>query len=95
MIHVMARIVVEPESAESALGILRELVAASRREAGCVSYELFRRPDAPQVFQTFEIWRDQAAVDGHMKTTHVGAAIAAAGPMFSAAPEIVAFEKLM
>ncbi len=95
MIHVMARIVVKPESAEPAREILRELVAASRREPGCVSYELFQRPDARHVFQTFEAWRDQAAVDGHMKAPHVGAAIAAAGPLFSAAPEIVSFEKLM
>ena len=95
MIYVMARINVTPESAVTAKTILTTLVAASLEEAGCLAYELFQRPDAPHVFQTVEQWTDQAAVDAHMKTAHVGAAIAAAGPMFTAPPEILAFAKLM
>ena len=95
MIYVMARISVTPESAVAAKTILTTLVAASLEEAGCLAYELFQRPDAPHVFQTVEQWTDQAAVDAHMKTAHVGAAIAAAGPMFTAPPEILAFAKLM
>ncbi len=95
MIHVMARINVKPEYATQARDILRTLVDATREEAGCLAYELFQRPDAPHVFQTVEQWTDQAAADAHMKTVHVGAAITAAGPMFSAPPEILAFAKLM
>ena len=95
MIYVMARINVTPESAVAAKTILTTLVAASLEEAGCLAYELFQRPDAPHLFQTVEQWTDQAAVDAHMKTAHVGAAIAAAGPMFTAPPEILAFAKLM
>ena len=95
MFYVMARISVTPESAVAAKTILTTLVAASLEEAGCLAYELFQRPDAPHVFQTVEQWTDQAAVDAHMKTAHVGAAIAAAGPMFTAPPEILAFAKLM
>jgi quinol monooxygenase YgiN len=95
MIHVMARITVKPEFAAQARDIMRTLVAATRKEAGCLAYELFQRPDAPHVFQTVEQWTDQAAADAHMATSHVGAAIAAAGPMFSAPPDILAFTKLM
>lgn len=95
MIHVMARINVTPESADAAKAILATLVAASRKEAGCLAYELFQRPDAPHVFQTVEQWTDQAAVDAHMATPHIATAIAAAGPMFTAPPEILGFAKLM
>ena len=95
MIHVMARITVKPEASDVAGKVLRELVAASRGEAGCLSYELFRQTDAAHVFQTVEQWTDQAAVDGHMKSAHVGAAIAAATPLFAVAPEILAFTKLL
>ena len=95
MIHVMARINVTPESADAAKAILTTLVAASRKEAGCLACELFQRLDAPHVFQTVEQWTDQAAVDAHMATPHIGAAIAAAGPMFTAPPEILGFAKLM
>jgi quinol monooxygenase YgiN len=95
MIHVHARINVKPESAAAAKEILTALVNATRKESGCVLYELFQRPDAPHVFQTIEQWADKAAVDGHMTSAHVGAAIAAAGPMFTAPPEILTFAKIM
>lgn len=95
MIHVMARITVRPEFAAPARDVMRALVNATREEAGCLAYELFQRPDAPNVFQTVEQWTDQAAADAHMVTPHVGAAIAAASPMFAAPPEILAFAKLM
>jgi quinol monooxygenase YgiN len=95
MIHVMARITVKPESAAAASEILATLVAATRKEAGCIAYSLFQRADAPHVFQTVEQWRDQASVDAHMQTPHVGAVVAAAGPMFAAPLEILSFKQLM
>jgi quinol monooxygenase YgiN len=52
--------------------IMRTLVDESRKEAGCVAYALYQRPDAPNVFHTVEQWVDQAAVDAHMATPHVG-----------------------
>jgi quinol monooxygenase YgiN len=94
MVHILARISVKPDAADSARDILSSLAAQSRLEAGCLSYDLYQRADAPHLFQTVEQWVDQASADGHMTTAHVGAAIAAAGPLFAAAPEIVAYRKL-
>jgi quinol monooxygenase YgiN len=42
-----------------------------------------------------EAWADEAAADGHMKTPHVVAGLAAITPMFSEPPDIVRFEKLL
>jgi quinol monooxygenase YgiN len=95
MIHVLARITVRPEFADAARGIMTALVAQTRLEPGCLGYELFHRSDAPHEFRTVERWVDQASVDGHMKSAHVSAAIAAAGPMFATPPEILSFVQLM
>ncbi len=94
MIHVMASIVVKPEHAEAAKTQFLELAGKTRGESGCVAYELFQRPDKPHVFRTVEEWRTQADVDAHMKTPHVAAAIAVAGPMFAAPLDIVSFTKV-
>lgn len=94
MIHVMASIVVRPEHAAAAKGLLLQLTETSRGEAGCLAYELFQRPDAPQVFQTVEHWRSQADVDAHMATPHVGAAIAAAMPMLATPLAVHGFAKI-
>ena len=95
MIHILARITVKPESAAAARDILTTLVNASRKEPGCIDYQLLQKADAPHVFQTFELWADQGSVDAHMAAPNVGAAIAAAGPLFTAPPEILAFNKLL
>lgn len=95
MHYILARITVKPEAADAAKAILTDLVAKSRQDAGCVSYELYQQTEAPHVFQTVEQWKTKADADAHMTTPHVGAAIAAAGPMFAASPEILAYDKLM
>ena len=94
MIHVLASIVVKPEHAAQAATLLVDLAGKSRAEAGCVHYELFQRADTPHVFQTVEEWRSPADVDGHMKTPHVAAVLAAAGPMLAAPPAIVTYTKI-
>lgn len=95
MHYVLARITVKADAAATARAILMELVAQSRQEPGCVTYELYQQAATPHVFQTVEQWEDKAAADAHMTTPHVGAAIAAAGPLFAAPPEILAYTKLM
>jgi len=95
MHHVLARITVQPEAADAARAILIELVRHTRSEAGCLRYELYQQAEHPQVFQTVELWQDRAAAEAHMRTPHVGAAIAAVGPLLAGPPEILACAKLM
>ncbi len=94
MIHILARITVKPDAASAARTVLMQLVEQSRQEPGCVSYELYQQHAAPHVFQTVERWLDQESADGHMKTPHVAAAIAAGAAMFAAPPGILPYNKL-
>jgi quinol monooxygenase YgiN len=89
MVHVMASIVVQPEQAKAARALLAGLSAESRREPGCLAYELFQRPDLPHMFRTVEQWQAVADRDAGMRKAHVAQAIAAGHTMFAAAPEIV------
>jgi len=95
MVHILARIAVKPEAADAARAVLTTLVTQSRLEPGCISYQLYQQAAAPHLFQTVEDWTDQAAVDAHMSSPHIATAIAAATPMFTAPPEIVAHTQLM
>jgi quinol monooxygenase YgiN len=94
MHYVLARITVKTEAAEAAGKILAELAAHSRKEPGCVQYEVYCQEQAPHILQTVEHWRTKADADIHMTTPHVGAAFAAAGPLLAGAPEIVAYTRL-
>lgn len=49
---------------------LQTLVAASRKEAACIQYDLHQQQDAPNVFIMIEQWRDNAALAEHKQTAH-------------------------
>ncbi len=74
-LHVVATIPVKPEAVDQVRPALTELVAATRGEEGCLAYDLFESAAAPGTFVTVERWTDQAALDAHMATPHVAAAV--------------------
>ncbi|MGE8500175.1 MAG: putative quinol monooxygenase [Pseudomonas sp.] len=49
---------------------LRQLVTASRTEAGCLQYDLHRHQDDVHVFVMIEQWQDSAALAFHQGTDH-------------------------
>ena len=94
MVIIIARISAKSETVAELRQILKDLVAPSRAEAGCVSYELFQDNDDPRDFITVENWGDSAAADAHMSTPHVAAAIAQAGVLLAQPPLIHRFTQL-
>lgn len=51
-------------------GFLRELIAATRREPGCRTYEIHRSKDDPRTFFLYEQYDDEAALDAHRASPH-------------------------
>ncbi len=92
MITIMARITARAGSEDELRQVLEHLLAPTRQEVGCVSYELFHNQDNPLDFVTVERWREQSAADAHLATQHVAAAIQRAGALMTAAPLIHRFQ---
>jgi quinol monooxygenase YgiN len=72
MVTIMARITARAGSETTLRSVLQDLVAPSREESGCVSYDLFENEDHPLEFVTVEQWLDQAAADAHLATPQRG-----------------------
>jgi quinol monooxygenase YgiN len=49
---------------------LRALVAPTRREDGCLVYELHRSTDGPAAFLLHEVWATREAHTAHTRTDH-------------------------
>lgn len=81
--HVVATIPVKPEAVKDARSVLDTLIAATRREAGVVSYDLYESASTPGTFVMVERYRDQAALDEHLASPHLAAAFAAAEPLLA------------
>ena len=77
-LHVVATIPAKAEATDAIRDALSTLVEATRQEEGCISYDLYESGAAPGVFVTVEEWTDQAALDAHMQTPHIAAALGAA-----------------
>jgi quinol monooxygenase YgiN len=45
-------------------------IAATKKEAGCMAYELNRDPDDPTTYVLFEKWKSVPALDAHLKEEH-------------------------
>lgn len=46
------------------------LVEPSRREKGCLSYELFQSDDNPNLFIFFECWASREDLERHLESPH-------------------------
>ena len=50
--------------------LLKGMCAPSRAEAGCITYNLYRRAQGGSTIHLLECWRDAAALDFHRLTPH-------------------------
>src|SRR3546814_9311383 len=57
---------------------LRRLVVPSRREPGCISYDLHRADNDPDLWMVYENWRSTDDLQAHLATAHMRAFIAEA-----------------
>jgi quinol monooxygenase YgiN len=70
MVRIIAKNFIKPDSIEKAKPLFRELVAASRKDAGCLEYRLHYDDKEPGLFVFVEEWADQGAVDKHNNAEH-------------------------
>jgi quinol monooxygenase YgiN len=70
MIKVVAKNKVMNDKIEIVINLYEELVIATRKEDGCIKYELYQDETDTAVLTMIEEWEDKDALDKHMKTEH-------------------------
>jgi quinol monooxygenase YgiN len=84
-LRVVARIKARAEKVEELREALLSLVAPTREEAGCLSYELLQNTEDPTDFTFVEEWTGNEALAAHFETEHLKA-------LFPRVPELCAAE---
>jgi len=74
--HVLIFFQAKPGKSVDLGGILADLVAPSRAEPGCKSYEPFADTQNPDKFVVVEEWETQEQWHAHLRTPHVAEALA-------------------
>ena len=70
------------------------LVEPTRREAGCVLYDLHENNDIPGHFIFYEHWESPGHLDGHDKSDHILAFRAIAPSLLAEPARILKFTKI-
>jgi quinol monooxygenase YgiN len=87
-LRVVATITAQPGKANELKTILLGLIAPTRAEAGCLSYQLLQNNSDPTDFVFVEEWTSDGALDEHMTTAHIQDAISRGQSLFAKAPDI-------
>lgn len=67
---VVAKIIAKKDSVETVKSELLKLVPLTRKEAGCIEYNLHQDNEDPAVFVFYETWDTPASLENHMNSDH-------------------------
>jgi quinol monooxygenase YgiN len=70
MIKVVAKNKVMKDKIDVVINLYKELVIATRKEDGCIIYELYQDETDSSVLTMIEEWVDKDSLDKHMNTEH-------------------------
>lgn len=87
-IHVVAHLTARSDTVAQLQTILTALLEPTRQETGCRRYILLRNLEDPTDFTFIEEWADAAALNAHLQTPHLQAALAQAMSLLAIAPDI-------
>ncbi len=68
---VIARFTAKPDREHALREVLLRLVEPTRREAGCLHYEMVQSQNDPRQFTFFERWQDEPSLMAHAQAPHV------------------------
>lgn len=70
MLRLNCFIKVNGENRAEVVRAAKALVEASRKEEGCLAYDLFESATIPEHLMICETWRDQDTLDAHSASAH-------------------------
>jgi len=70
------------------------LLTPTRREAGCLNYDLHQATDDPASFLFHENWSSKAALDAHLQSPQIKALLPRVDELCAAFPEIKIWERI-
>jgi quinol monooxygenase YgiN len=76
-ITVVAKIVAKKDSVETVKAELFKLIPPTRKESGCIEYNLHQDNQDPSIFLFYETWESVASIEKHINTDHYKAYVKA------------------
>lgn len=68
--------------------LMKPCIAATRKEKGCIAYDLNRDPKDATKYHVYERWQSVAALEHHMQTEHIKTLLSKIGDVITGPPEV-------
>ncbi len=91
---VIAQMKAKPAQEAAVRKELSSLVEPSRKDAGCLNYDLHESSENPALFMFHENWTSKAHLDAHLAKPELQAVLARVGPMLAEPPRITLWNRL-
>jgi len=93
-ITVVATFLARPGKEAELQKALISLVAPTRKEAGCINYDLHVLPEDAGKFLFHENWTSKAHLDAHLQSPHIQVLLPRLNELAVGFPEIKIWEKI-
>ena len=95
-VHVIAIFCAERGREDEAESVLRELIAPTRRETGCIRYDLLRSLKGEDCVELVfvEEWASEEALDAHGQTEHLKGLRARIQGLLSSPPRVIRYRQV-
>ncbi len=70
-LRVIARLKAQPGQVDELSSVLIGLIEPTRKEQGCITYEMLQNNEDPTDFTFVEEWTEEAALVKHFETDHI------------------------
>ncbi|MFZ7121577.1 MAG: putative quinol monooxygenase [Eubacteriaceae bacterium] len=70
MLKVVAKNFAQKESIDKIIELCKELVETTRREIGCIKYEMYQDENDPTILTIIEEWESKHDLENHMESEH-------------------------
>ncbi|GAB6395561.1 MAG: antibiotic biosynthesis monooxygenase [Bacteroidales bacterium] len=68
---IVATVTIHDGYKDELLNAFRDVIAATRQEEGCISYNVYEDVSNPSTLTFIEYWASQSAIDRHNQTAHL------------------------
>ena len=93
MLLIIGRLQIKAEQLTAFLAYAREVVEQERKVEGCIGFRILQDINQADHFVMMEQWRDQAALDQHLKSEAYARNSAKMDSFFAAEAEWLEFEE--
>ena len=89
---VVARLTIKKEAVENFVKFAQKIVEETRKETGCISYNLYKNTFGQEAeFIFYEEYKDQAAIDFHNKSEYLKQFFSNITPLLASKPIVEVF----